>query len=167
MVKMHSILKQFTQREASPFIQFVKYAIAGSVATAVHIITFYMLALLVLPALEPDDVVVTVLRIAVVDLTDALRARNAMINNALAFIISNLTAYLLNIYWVFESGRHHRVIEIGMFYLVSGASIILGSILMGVLINYFSLSTTVAFIAIMIVSVLINYILRKKVIFKG
>ena len=166
-MKMHSIFKQFTQREASPFIQFVKYAIAGAIATAVHITTFYILAVHVLPALEPDDIVIKALRISVVDLTDALRARNAMIDNAIAFVISNLIAYLCNILWVFESGRHHRVIEIGMFYLVSGASIIIGSILMGMLINYFSLSTTVAFVAIMIVSVLINYILRKKVIFKG
>lgn len=164
---MQSILKQFTQREASPFIQFVKYAIAGGVATAVHIGSFYLLAWLVFPALKPDDIVVTVLRISAVDLSDALRARNAMIDNAIAFIFSNLTAYLINVWWVFERGRHHRVIEIGLFYMVSGLSIVIGSVLMGILITYFSLSTTVAFIAVIIVSTLINYILRKKVVFKG
>lgn len=163
---MQSILKQFTQREAGPLIQFVKYAIGGAVATVVHAASFYLLAWLVLPALQPTDIVVLLTHISVPDLPDVIRARNAMIDNGTAFIVSNLTAYIINIRWVFEPGRHHRVIEIGMFYLVSGISLAAGSALMGILISYFSISTTVAFVAVVITSVLINFVLRKYVIFK-
>ena len=160
------ILKQFMRREASPVIQFVKYGIAGGIATGVHILSFYCLACLIFPALKADDIVIRILDISVMDISDMIRARNAMIDNAIAFILSNLVAYLLNIIWVFEPGRHHRAIEISLFFLVSGVSLAIGSGLMGALIKYLSLSTTSAFIAVVVSSTLINFILRKYLIFK-
>ena len=47
---MAGIWKQFTQREASPLIQFIKYAICGGGAVTVHIIIFYLLSWLIVPA---------------------------------------------------------------------------------------------------------------------
>ena len=90
-----------------------------------------------------------------------------MLDNLVAFLFSNLTAYLLNIFWVFKAGRHHWLLEIGLFYLVSGISVVLGSTLMGYLIHHFGLVTTQAFGANVLTSLLINYMLRKYVIFKG
>ncbi len=164
---LKNILSQFTQRKSHPFVQFVKYGLAGIVATGVHSVTFYALAWLVFPAMNADDIVVRLFNMSVPDLSDAVRARNAMINNTIAFMFSNMTAYLINVKWVFESGRHHKALEIGMFYLVSGASLFAGTLLMGVLINYFAVSTTVSFAAVVVVSVLVNYAMRKYVIFKG
>jgi putative flippase GtrA len=164
---MPSILEQFTGREHTPFVQFIKYGISGAIATGVHIGLFYVCAYKLMPALSAQDPVVQALHLNVVPVSDTVRARNSMIDNGLVFIVSNLTAYLLNIFWVFKSGRHHWLIEIGLFYLVSGISVVIGSSVMGWLINHFGMLTTLAFGANVIVSFMINYVLRKFVIFKG
>jgi len=78
-----------------------------------------------------------------------------------------LVSYLLNIFWVFESGRHNRIIEIGLFYLVSGVSMGVGTALMGFLIGQFDMQTTYAFTANLVSAVLINFAMRKFFIFKG
>ena len=164
---MRQILKQLTSREHTPLIQFLKYSLAGGVATFVHISLFYCCAYKLLPALSLQDPVVGALHLDIVTVSDAVRARNSMLDNLVAFLFSNLTAYLLNIFWVFKAGRHHWLLEIGLFYLVSGISVVLGSSLMGYLIHHFGLVTTQAFGANVLTSLLINYMLRKYVIFKG
>jgi putative flippase GtrA len=164
---MRELLKQFTGRQHTPLVQFLKYAIAGGIATGVHILLFYGCAWKLLPALTATDPVVKALHLQVVAVSDAIRARNSMIDNVVAFIFSNMTAYLINILWVFESGRHHRVLEIAFFYLVSGISMVIGSALMGFLIQQFGLLTTLAFSANVLVSLMINFVLRKYFIFKG
>ena len=164
---MRNFLRQFKGRQHGPLVQFIKYAIAGAIATAVHVSLFYFCALKVLPALNQHDVLAGLLHLCVATVSDAIRARNSVIDNVIAFVFSNLTAYLINIVWVFESGRHNRVVEIGFFYLVSGVSTFIGSALMGFLIGRFGVMTTVAFGANVVVSLLINFVLRKFLIFKG
>jgi len=164
---MENILAQFTGRRHGPLVQFIKYAIAGGVATVVHISVFYLCAFKIFPALGPNDPLLRVLHASTVSLSDAVRARNSMIDNVIAFLFSNLTAYLINIAWVFESGRHHRIIEIGFFYLVSGISMVIGSALMGFLIDRLGMATTLAFGANIFTSLVFNYVLRKFLIFKG
>ena len=90
-----------------------------------------------------------------------------MWSNGIAWIFSNLVAYLLNIFWVFESGRHSRLVEIGLFYLVSGVSMAVGTGLMGFLIRYYEMQTTYAFTANLVSALLINFAMRKFFIFKG
>jgi putative flippase GtrA len=164
---MRNLLSQFTGRQHSPLVQFIKYAIAGAIATVVHITLFYLGALILMPALTPCDPVAKLLHVHVGLVSDAVRTRNSIIDNVVAFLFSNLTAYLINIVWVFESGRHNRVREILYFYLVSGISVVLGSALMGFLIHHFGVITTLAFGANVVVSLLINFVLRKYFIFKG
>src|SRR5664280_275890 len=142
---MQDFLRQFKGRQHGPLVQFIKYAIAGGIATAVHICLFYFFAMKLLPALNQHDALAGLMHLHVPEVSDAIRARNSVIDNLAAFIFSNLTAYLINITWVFESGRHHRVIEIGIFYLVSGISTAIGSTLMGLLISRHGTTTTVAF----------------------
>lgn len=164
---MRSLLKQFAGQEHTPVVQFVKYAICGGIATGVHIGLFYFCAIYVLPALSASDPVAQALGLTVPVISDGVRARNSVINNAMAFVFSNLTAYLLNIFWVFRAGRHHRLIEIGLFYLVSGTSMVIGGSLMGWLIQAFGIVTTLAFGASTATSLAINFAMRKYVIFKG
>jgi putative flippase GtrA len=164
---MPNLLTQFTGRQHSPLVQFIKYAIAGLIATAVHITIFYGCSLKLMPALTPDDPVAKLLHVHVGLVSDNIRARNSIIDNAVAFLFSNLTAYLINIFWVFESGRHNRVREILYFYLVSGVSVFIGSSIMGLLIHQFGVITTLAFAANGVVSLLINFALRKYFIFKN
>jgi putative flippase GtrA len=163
---MRKFLSQFKGRQHSPLVQFIKYSIAGGIATVVHVSLFYFSAVKILPALNQHDALAGLLHLNVVSVSDAIRARNSMIDNGIAFLFSNLTAYLINILWVFESGRHNRWIEIGFFYLVSGISTGIGSALMGFLIGRFGVTTTVAFGGSVLVSLLINFVLRKYVIFK-
>jgi putative flippase GtrA len=155
-----SILSQFRGRQHGPLIQFIKYAIAGVIATSVNILVFYLCAQLLLPALSAHDVVAEFLHLHVPPVSDAIRARNSVIDNVIAFMFSNMIAYLINIAWVFEPGRHHRVLEILYFYLVSGVSMVIGSALMAFLIARFGITTTTAFGASILVSLMINYVLR-------
>ena len=161
------ILEQFTGREAGPLIQFIKYAIGGGVATLTHIVIFHLIAWKLFPSLQENDFAVKVLKWSVAKIDDAKRSRNSMIGNLLAFIVSNLVAYLINVYWVFEKGRHSLGVEIGLFYLVSGISIVIGTALMGVLIRRFGMRTTYAFCSNLVTAVMINYAARKFLIFKG
>ncbi len=164
---MKDIWRQFTGKEHGPLVQFIKYSIAGGVATVVHIFLFYFLSIRVLPAMEAGDFVGELLNIPLPDLAEAVRARNATINNLISFMISNFVVYQINIHWVFEAGRHNRWVELGMFYLVSGASIFIGTGLMAFLIASFGLSTTVAFSANILVALAVNYAARRFFIFKG
>jgi len=167
MPNLREICRQVLRRDAHPAIQFVKYGIAGGLATAVHIVVFYICSLWVLPALAPGDPVAVWAGLDAAPISDALRGSRAVWNNLFAFLFSNLTAYIINILWVFTPGRHSRLVEVGMFYLVSAVSVGLGSVIMKLLISHFRLSTTLAFGAVTACSILINYAMRKFVIFKG
>ena len=52
---MKRILKQFFQRDAHPFVQFIKYGVCGGAATAVDMAIFFLFAWLVFPALRESD----------------------------------------------------------------------------------------------------------------
>ena len=164
---MNEFLAQFTRRSASPAVQFIKYSIAGGIATAIHIVVFMTSAWKVFPALEAKDALVRLLHLSVPVLSDAVRARHAVFDNVIAFFVSNTCVYLMNIFWVFEPGRHHPVLEVALFFSVSAVSLFVGSLLMGVLIREFHLSTTIAFGANIVASMSINYVMRKFVVFKG
>ncbi len=58
-------------------------------------------------------------------------------------------------------------VEILFFYLVSGISTMIGTMLMGLLIRRFGLLTTYAFASNILAAVLINYVMRKYFIFLG
>jgi putative flippase GtrA len=164
---MQNLIRQFTGKEHTPLVQFIKYGIAGGIATAVHISAFYVAAGYLLPALTGDDLAVRLLRLPAVELSDVVRARYTVIDNFLAFVISNFVCYVINVKWVFEGGRHRRSVEIALFYAVSGTSVAVGSGIAWVLVRAVGLTTTVAFGANVAASILINYVLRKFVVFKG
>ncbi|MBM4148082.1 MAG: GtrA family protein [Lentisphaerae bacterium] len=162
-----SILEQFVGREAGPLVQFIKYAIAGGMATSVHILVFHLCAWRLFPALQANDLAVKLLGMQTAREDDRTRARNSMIDNGIAFIFSNLAAYIINILWVFERGRHGVLVEIGLFYLVSGTSMAVGTSIMGFMIRRWGVRTTYAFGANLVTALLINYALRKFFIFNG
>lgn len=153
--------------ENENLIQFIKYALAGGLATLCHIIFFHLVAWKMFPALQPSDPLVKLLGIRIIPTNDFQRSRNSMISNFLAFMVSNLVAYITNILWVFEPGRHSVIIEILLFYSVSGISMAIGTSFMGFLIKRFGLLTTYAFGTNIVTAVMINYVLRKFFIFQG
>jgi putative flippase GtrA len=162
-----TILQQFMGHEAGPLVQFIKYAIGGGVATAVHITLFHLLAWRLFPALQADDWAVKLFKLRMAEEDDATRSRNSMIDNGIAFILSNMVAYLISIFWVFKPGRHSVLVEVGLFYAVSGVSVVIGTGLMGYLIRRYGVRTTYAFLCNLVTALLINYAMRKFVIFKG
>lgn len=166
---MKHILKQFTQREAHPVVQFIKYTIAGGIATAVDVLVFYFLAWRVFPALRPEDPVAQVLQrvgLSLLPVAEALRGRNYVINRCVTFLFSNFAAYIVNIYWVFEPGRHSKWVEIGLFYIVSLSSYVIGTFLGWFIISVWRFETTYAYAANALASLVINYACRKYLIFK-
>ncbi len=153
--------------DAGGLIQFLKYAISGCVATAIHVTIFHLAAWKVFIALQAEDWFVKFFALPVEDLDDATRSRNSMFSNATAFVVSNLAAYLINIYWVFVPGRFHWIVEIALFYLVSGVAIAIGTVIMGALIRRFGMLTSYAFTSNLFVALMINYAMRKYFIFSG
>ena len=147
--------------------QFIKYALAGGLATVTHITIFHLIAWKIFPSLQEKDHAVRLFKLAIHKVNITTRARNSMIGNFIAFLIANMVAYITNILFVFQGGKYPIVIEILLFYAVSGISAFLGTILMGVLIKRFGLLTTYAFVANIFTSVMINYALRKFFIFHG
>ncbi len=157
---------QFLSRESGPLIQFIKYVLAGALATVTHIVTFHLLAWKVFPALQTEDWFVRWRGLSLPPQDNATRSRYSMVDNGLAFVVSNLVAYTLNTLWVFQPGRHPWYVEIGLFYLVSGGSLFIGTLVMGVLIRRYGIRTTLAFTANLIAALLINYVVRKFIIFR-
>ena len=162
-----NFVDQLSAYEAANILQFIKYGISGAIATATHILIFHLVAWKWFFALQANDWFVRLFNLPIRELDDNTRARNSMKGNGVAFMISNLVAYLLNIYWVFVPGRYYWMIEIGLFYLVSGAAIVMGTALMGLLIRRFGVLTTYAFGANILAALMINYAMRKFFIFNG
>ncbi len=149
----------FSKRDAHPLLQFVKYGVCGVMALATQLIVFYSLAYTIVPAVEG----------MIVDgqpITDALRAKNATICNSVGFIFANLVAYFTNVLWVFQSGRHHRVLEFALFTLVALVGFMAGLAGGPLLIKLFGISTHIAQFLFVLTSVFVNYICRKFLIFK-
>jgi putative flippase GtrA len=113
-----------------------------------------------------DDRLVVLLNLDVTPVSELTRSRHFVLNRAITFMFSNLAAYIANILWVFEPGRHTRSKEITLFYLVSGLSFFLGAMVGWALIKSLGTSTTGAYVANMVCSVMINYVCRKFYIFK-
>ncbi|MDR0993258.1 MAG: GtrA family protein [Verrucomicrobiota bacterium] len=157
----------YLSHDASAVVQFIKYGLAGGVATAVHILTFFLAGFLLFPCVTQKDILVRLLGLAVPVVEESLRARNAVYSNVLAFLVSNLVCYLLNRLFVFKPGRHHVALEFMLFFGVSALSMTVGTTLMGVLIREFGMQTTPAFGANILSSLAINYVLRKFVVFNG
>lgn len=164
---MQEILQQFLQRDASPLVQFLKYAIAGGFATGVDMLLFFFLAWRVFPALRENDPLVTRLRLTVRHVEEEDRSRRFVLCTAMSFIFSNMTAYLINVYWVFEPGRHAWYVELALFYAVSAISIVVGTGLGWAMIRFLHLSTSFSYIGKMFASLMINYVCRKYFVFNG
>lgn len=148
-------------------MQFVKYALVGGLATVVHITIFHLSAWKVFPALQAKDHAVRLFKLKIHTINDATRSRNSMIGNIIGFLVANMVAYICNVLFVFQAGKYHIIIEILLFYAVSGVSATIGTALMGLLIRRFGLLTTYAFCSNIFTSVMFNYAMRKYFIFQG
>lgn len=164
---LESVEKFYGTKQWRNVVQFLKYGVAGGLATLVHVVLFFFIAWKVFPALQETDHIVLLLGLSLAKVDLAERSINSMLSNGIAFMISNMIAYILNILWVFQSGKNSRFVEMVLFYLVSGLSVLTGTGIIGFLIRYCNLETTFAFSINVCVSLSINYIIRKHIIFKS
>ena len=164
---MIALIKKHLSHDTHPAVQFIKYGIAGGMSTALHIVTFFLCGWFLLPCLTQNDITVRLLGLSAPAISESARVWHAAWCNGIAFLISNTFCYILNRLFVFKPGRHHYVIEFLLFFAVSGVSLAIGTTLQTLLINCQGLQTTLAFGANIVCSLLINYAMRKFVIFKG
>ena len=161
--KIHFFL---TDKE-NPFIQFIKYGLCGGIATGIDMLVFFLLAWFVFPALATDDIFVKLFHLSPEPITEAVRARNFVVDSFLCFLVANMIAYVLNVLFVFKSGKHKRHHELMLFYAVSVTSLILATFSGWLLISVFGLGTTWSYVAKVIAALMINYAGRKFFIFRG
>ncbi|NCC51746.1 MAG: GtrA family protein [Spartobacteria bacterium] len=164
---MNDIIQQFLGREAGPLVQFIKYAFTGVIATSVDVLVFYALSWKLLPAMKENDPLAKLFKLSITHVEEDVRSRRFIINTIIAFFFSNTTCYIINVLWVFESGRYAWYIEMALFYGASGISIALGTAVGWAMIKWFHLSTTSSYIAKGVAALLINFAARKFIIFKG
>ena len=160
-------IKKLLGHDTHPLVQFIKYGIVGGMATAIHIVTFFLCGWFFLPCLTQDDITVKLLGLTVPVITESTRAWNAGICTGTGFVTSNIFCYILNRLFVFKPGRHHVLVEFLLFFAVSGISAALGTAIQTILITQYGVQTTFAFGANIICALVINYAMRKFVIFKG
>ena len=163
---MKQILRQFASRQTHPFIQFVKYGIAGGIVTVFSVLVFALLTWKVFPSLQEHEFVVRLLHLQVTPMAEAVCARNYAYCQIIVFMLANLVCYFINIAWVFEPGRHSRQKELTLFYAVSLLSFAAGTALGTGLIALFNAGAAVAYLANMLAAILINFAGRKYYIFK-
>ena len=161
------LLKRLLSNDAPPIVQFIKYAFCGGVATGVQVVSFFLIGFFLIPCVDDQDIVVKLLKLTAPVLEDAVRARNALFSNTIAFLLANTVCYILNRLFVFKPGRHSMWVECLLFFAVSGVSMALGLALQTWLIGAFGIQTTIAFGTCLVTSLAINYVMRKFFVFNG
>ncbi len=161
------MLSEFLSHDASPLAQFVKYALAGGVATVTHILIFFVVGFFLFPCVNKEDILVRLFRLKAPEVDEGRRARHAVYSNILAFFVSNTVCYVINRLFVFQPGRHSVVVEFLLFLVVSAVSMGIGTTVMGELIKRLRMQTTYAFGANILSSLAINYVMRKFFVFNG
>lgn len=166
-MQIGQMLGEFLSLDASPAAQFLKYAIAGGIATGTHILVFFLIGFFLFPCVNGEDILVRLFRLKAPDVDESRRARNAVYSNVAAFFVSNTVCYAINRMFVFQPGRHTMLVEFGLFLGVSAISMSIGSTIMGELIKRLRMQTTYAFGANIFSSLAINYVMRKFFVFNG
>jgi putative flippase GtrA len=136
-------------------VQFLKYVVFGGIASIVHLGIFAGLSHTVFPAHD---------YLAVGELAGALKQRNAIISNLFAFPVAASVNYLFNIAFIFTAGRHSRIREFTLFFVVSLASLAAGLLCGPFLISH-GLNPWIAQGGLMVSSTLVNFLCRKFFVF--
>ncbi|MEE9369177.1 MAG: GtrA family protein [Pontiella sp.] len=166
---MASKIGAFLKGKDSPVAQVIKYVMCGGMSVLVDQITFYLLAWFAFPCLRATDPVARLIEWiggTLIEPTAAELERNYWIIKGICFLVSNTVVYTLNVMFVFKTGRHRKLIEILLFFgssLFQFAFIWLG----GVLITKYNWEVTYSNMTMLLTSMMVNYVIRKKIVFKS
>ena len=147
--------------------QFMKYGSIGVMATYVQTVAFYLLATTTLPCLGPDDPAVRLFGFEAVSLTDGVRAFRFDVATAVGFVFANSFCWPMNRLFVFKPGKYRWYVELGLFFSASTLATVIALALSSALIHFGGLATSFAVVIEIVVSFLVNFFVRKFVIFKG
>lgn len=147
--------------------QIFKYGVIGVLATVINFAVAEVCAAHVWPCLGADDVFVRLGVFASADVSDAARALLAVYCNLVGFFVANLVCWLLNRKYVFTPGRHGWLVEYALFLAGSGFAILCGSAAIWSLVRFQGMQTTYSFVVNVMVSVAVNFVVRKFFVFKG
>ena len=161
------MVRRFLSHDSGPFAQFVKYGVIGVLSTCVQMIGFYLLAATCMKCLGSDDWAVRFLGLPSVEVSDGVRAFRAAIATAGGFTVANIFCWILNRLFVFKPGKFRWYVEFLMFFGVAALATVVALGVQSLLIKYFGMMTTAAVIVEVVVSFLMNFFVRKFVIFKG
>lgn len=150
-----STLQWVQSQEAPVTFQFAKYIILGGFATLLHLGLFTWFSHTLFPA---HDYLVEG------GMDNHLQERNAILSNLVAFPIAAVVNYLLNIKFVFTSGRHSRAKEFLLFMGISFLSFSVG-LFSGPLLISRGLNPWIAQLGLIVSSALVNFLCRKFLIF--
>jgi len=149
--------REFIRRDnCHPFVQLSKYGFFGVLSVIVHNLVFGGLAWSrVFP------------HFAAQDYPPSERAAYFALASLGGFLASNTVSYCTNVRWVFESGKHHPVKEFALFTGVASIGFLVGlgcgvwDILIG------SGSSWRAGALLVVAAILVNFLCRKFLVFKG
>ncbi|QBG47506.1 GtrA family protein [Verrucomicrobia bacterium S94] len=163
-------LNAFLRNKEKTGIQFIKYLFFGGVTFVVDVLVFYLMAWIVLPSLREGDPFGMVIgwvggHIRVVPEETLLR--HFVLNKIVAFLSSNTVAYITNVIFVFNDGRHQKFKEVALFYALSTASFVFFTLLSRYLIAQYNWQVTWAYFFVFTCAMVINFTMRKKFVFKG
>ncbi len=147
--------------------QIIKYGVIGVLATLVNLVIAGLCAAWVWPCLGPDDLLVRAGLFSSVAVSDAIRAILAVYCNLVGFFVANVFCWLLNRRYVFTPGRHHWFVEYLLFIAGSGFAVLCGSAVIWGLVRFQGMQTTYSFVVNVLVSVAVNFVVRKFFVFKG
>ena len=158
---------KFLSHEAGPVAQFIKYGVIGVLSTCVQTGVFYCCAATWLKCLKKDDWAVRLAHLPSAEVSDAFRARRFAVATAVGFVLANIFCWLMNRWFVFESGRYAWYVEFGMFFGIATFATVVALGLSGTMIRKLGLMTTLAVVVEVLVSFFVNFFARKFFIFKG
>jgi putative flippase GtrA len=179
---LKTIFARIKTRDVPGLIQFALYTFCGGIATASFLGIVVVLSKTLIPAYENTFVAGESVKFFGYDLcwlapvkgavnalaiNDGIRAKNLLVNNCIAFLITNVIAYVTNVLIVFKSGRHHPVIEFLMFTLISSISFGISQSAGPYLVQKFGLPTNLAILSNVAASILLNFAGRKFFVFKA
>lgn len=160
-------VRHFLSHESGPFAQFVKYGAIGVFSTCVQMFWFYLLAATCLKCLAADDWAVQFAGLPSVEITDGVRAFRAAVATAGGFAIANVFCWIMNRLFVFRPGKFRWYVEFALFFGVAAFATVVALGVQSLLIRCFGMMTSAAVVVEVLVSFLMNFFIRKFVIFKG
>ena len=165
------MLRKILSHDAGPFWQFAKYGLVGVMATCVQTAVFYVLASTILRCLGPDDWAVVRLGLPSATFSGgepwhASRGTLAAEATAAGLAVANVFCWLMNRAFVFRPGKFRWYVEFAMFFGAAALATLVALAVMKLLIDCFGMMTSLAVAVEIAVSFLVNFFVRKFVIFK-